>query len=168
MESMPSTVRSHTVSAAMAAGYAVAYHLAMWLVATLLYAAPYNGVARILLPICVLVVGFIAFFLLRPSAPEKLTFYGVLLLVQVILTVLMVATPATEWLTALTGNNAPVDSPDGNLSSLYLLYVWLIVGPLSGVLQFLLAVIFVVRDALRGVMGDVKRPRKNTKENPKS
>ncbi len=167
MKSLSASFGACVSSALAATVYIAAYHLIMWVIATVLYALPYS-ILRMVLPLGVLIVGWIVFFPVRRSVPEKMTFYGVLLLMQVILTVLMVATPATAWLTALTGNDIPVDSPDGNLAPLYLLYVWLLVGPLSGVVLFLFSVIFTVRDALRNAMGYVRRPSKKTKENPPS
>ncbi len=168
MPSLPPLLRAHAASALRATVYAALYHLVIWLTAILLYAAPYNGVARLALPLTILIIGMIAFFFVRPHAPEKLTFYGVLILCQVFFTVLMVATPVMDFLTVVTGNQSPVDSPEGNLSSLYLLYVWLLAGPLSGILYFLFAVIFTVRDALRGSMGYVPRPQKPPKDPPRS
>ncbi len=165
VKSISNPIRAHVASSLMALVYVLLLHGSMWGITALLYTSAYST-AYIVLPIVILIIGLIAFFILRPMVPEKITFYGMLLLWQILFTVLAVASPLTDWLTALAGKDALADMAPDHPAAVYPLFVWLLIGPLMSVLFFLLSVIFTVRDALREMMGHVKRPKKQPKESP--
>ncbi|MBQ9152022.1 MAG: hypothetical protein IJX72_07205 [Clostridia bacterium] len=160
-------LRAHIASAGMGALYAVLLHLAVWLgfsAASIAVPANGNHLPIIIVPVCVMLIGLIAFVVVKSLPPEAMTFYAVLLLVHILVSALFLACGGLlmDALQSLKGEIPPVDSPEGNLSWLYFILVWLILALGQGILLFLLAVIFTVRDALRKTMGYIPKEKKKT------
>lgn len=158
--------RLHLVSAGMAMGYLLALHLLLWLSVSVTYlAVPTSGIPYIVVPSAVLLVGLIAFIRIKSLPPERITFYVALLVGHILLSMLFLTLSGSliDWLGSLRGVPAP-DSPDGDLSSLYFLLAWVLLAPGMGLLFFILAVAFLLRDALRQVMGDTHREKKKPRK----
>lgn len=162
-------LRPHLRSAGMGAIYSFLLHLGVWVSLSACYlAVPYNGnhLPLIILPLCVMLLGLIAFVLLKSAAVEPLTFYGVLLLVHFLMAMLISPhiQSLANCLDSLKGL-PPGSSPEGNFNTFYFLLNGGLLTFGMGGLLFLLSTAFLIRDILRGVMGFIpkERPPKNSK-----
>jgi hypothetical protein len=152
----------------MAALYAVLLHIAVWLAFGAVYLLTPEGgshTAVLVVPACVMVIGLIVFAVIQSAMPEKLTFYASVLLAHVLLALFLSSCEEllVGGLQALKGISPPAESSGGNEYStgFYFTFNWLNLTLGAGGMQFLLAVIFVVRDALRAAMGYIPKKKKS-------
>ena len=155
----PFSLRPHVASAGMAALFAVLLHTLVWLSFSAAWLVESYA------PVCLMIIGLIVLTVIKSMAPERVTFFAALLLAHILLSSLSLVCGELlmEVLQRATGPHVPFDSPEGDLSFLYFLLVWLLLAVGMGILQFLFAVIFLVRDALRATMGYVPKKRKTDK-----
>ena len=160
----PFSLRPHVASAGMAALFAVLLHTLVWLSFSAAWLVE-SYAAVVIAPICLMIIGLIVLTVVKSMAPERVTFFAALLLAHILLSSLSLVCGELlmEVLQRATGPHVPFDSPEGDLSFLYFLLVWLLLAVGMGILQFLFAVIFLVRDALRATMGYVPKKRKTDK-----
>ncbi len=167
-------IRAHTVSAAIAAGYAFILHILVYVSFAVAYLAQGGiGTATFMLPIAVIILGLILFFFIRHLPPEKLTFYVSLLIVHILLSVLfiMLGESIIEPLITVLQNAVGIvltGQPEENYDGLALLFNWLLLSVGMGLFFFLAMVISMIRTELGKVMGTVRRQKKSRKELPKS
>ena len=152
---LASPLRDHAASAGMGVLYSLLLHLAVWVsLSVCRLAVPYNGnhLSLLLVPVCVMVVGLIVFIIIRYSAAEPLTFYGILLLTHILLAILMAECiqPLADWLDSLQGiaPSPGIEMPDGNLNGFYFMIHWVLLAVGMGTILFVLSVIFCLRRAM--------------------
>lgn len=166
--SAPSGLKDHLRSARMALLYSFFVHVTVWLAVSVVFlSAPASGMAYMVVPALLVIVGLIVFTVLKSRPTEKLTFYASLLIFHILLSMLALAVdePLMRLLRSLRGTAAV--GPEATLDGLYFLYAWVVLAVGMGVLLFVLAVAFLVRDALRETMGYRPREKKSKSKGPK-
>lgn len=160
-----SSLRPYIGSAALGGGYSLVLHLLFWVAFSVAYLSVPTGGNHLLIlivPAVLLLVGMIILLFYKNLALESWSFWIALLAAHILLSLLLLPL-GNSLMEALNTAKAlpPANSPDGDLSFMYLIFAWLLLGLVMGAVEFILGVAFLLRDYLRSRYGaPPKRPRR--------
>ncbi len=160
--------RRHLVSATVAAVYAFILHILYFAAFPIIYLLQGGAFgSMVIVQLAIILLGIIAFLILRRFPAERLTFYMVLLVVHIALTALFwaLAEPViSPMITALQDKVGIVltGQPEENFDGIYLLVSEVLMQVFLGLFYVFAMLVSLVCEGIRQARGTV--PRKNETE----